>query len=84
MNLYQPTISGSLTVSGSVEIIGPFTMSGGSITGTASFAQNSGLLSNLDSGSFVGTGSFNSMSSSVSTRVTNIEGNYATTRVNYR
>jgi hypothetical protein len=82
MNLYQPTISGSLTVSGSVEIIGPFTMSGGSITGTASFAQNSGLLSNLDSGSFVGTGSFNSMSSSVSTRVTNIEGNYATTGSN--
>jgi len=103
MNLYQPTISGSLTVSGSVEIIGPFTISGGSITGTASFSENSGLLSNLDSGSFVGTGSFNTVSSSfstvsssfvtvsssysaasgsLSTRVTKIEGNYATTGSN--
>ena len=82
MEIYQPIISGSLTVSGSVQVIGPFTMSGGSITGTASFAQNSGLLSNLDSGSFVGTGSFNTMSSSVSTRVTKIEGNYATTGSN--
>ncbi len=82
MNLYQPTISGSLTVSGSVEIIGPFTMSGGSISGTSSFAANAGLLQGLDSTSFVGTGSFNSMSSSVSTRVTKIEGNYATTGSN--
>jgi len=78
-------------------------MSGGSITGTASFSENSGLLSNLDSGSFVGTGSFNTVSSSfstvsssfvtvsssysaasgsLSTRVTKIEGNYATTGSN--
>jgi hypothetical protein len=80
MNLYQPTISGSLTVSGSVIVDGTIIMTSGSISGTASLAQNSLLLNNLNSGSFTGTGSFSNVSSSfaatsgsLSTRVTNLE-----------
>ena len=80
MNLYQPTISGSLTVSGSVIVDGTIIMTSGSISGTASLAENSLLLNNLNSGSFAGTGSFLNVSSSfaatsgsLSTRVTNLE-----------
>ncbi len=80
MNLYQPTISGSLTVSGSVIVDGTIIMTSGSISGTASLAENSLLLNNLNSSSFAGTGSFLNVSSSfaatsgsLSTRVTNLE-----------
>lgn len=67
MNLYQPIISGSLEVSGSVTINGTLRVLSGSVLGTASIAENALLLNNLDSGSFVGTGSFANLSSSFAT-----------------
>lgn len=80
MNLYQPTISGSLTVSGSVVVDGTIVMSSGSISGTASLAENSLLLNGLNSGSFVSTGSYNTFSGSVSSRLVtqeNASGSFA-------
>jgi hypothetical protein len=46
MNLYQPTITGSLSVSGSINISGSINVvgGGGTITGTASYASNADLL----------------------------------------
>jgi hypothetical protein len=59
MNLYQPTITGSLSVSGSVNISGSITIEGGgTISGTASYATNAELLDGLDSTVFTLTSSF--------------------------
>jgi hypothetical protein len=59
MNLYQPTITGSLSVSGSVNISGSITIAGGgTISGTASYATNAELLDGLDSTVFTLTSSF--------------------------
>jgi len=78
MKLYSPVISGSLTVSGSTTFIGNITMSG-SLSATAS---NSLLLDGTGSVGFTTTGSFTTMSGSVSTRVSQIESVYATTGSN--
>ena len=49
MNLYQPTITGSLSVSGSVNISGSITIAGGgTISGTASIATNAITASSAD------------------------------------
>jgi len=77
-------VSGSTTLL-SISSSGAVTTTGvisGSNALSASYAQNSELLDNLDSTSFVFTSSYNTDSSSVSTRVTRIEGNYATTGSN--
>jgi len=59
MNLYQPTITGSLSVSGSVNISGSITIAGGgTISGTSSYATNAELLDGLDSTVFTLTSSF--------------------------
>ena len=60
MNLYQPTITGSLSVSGSINISGSINVvgGGGTITGTASYATNADLLDGLDSTVFTLTSSF--------------------------
>ena len=60
MNLYQPTITGSLSVSGSINISGSINVvgGGGTITGTASYATNAELLDGLDSTVFTLTSSF--------------------------
>ena len=85
MNIYSPVISGSLTVTGSTNFLGNVVMSGsltflsGSLTGTAS---NSDLLSGTGSVGFTTTGSFATMSGSVSSRVSQIETVYATTGSN--
>ena len=89
MNIYQPVISGSLTVTGSTTFIGnitinsgSLTMTSGSLTGTASLANNSLLLQGTGSVGFTTTGSFTTTSGSVSTRVSQIESVYATTGSN--
>jgi len=50
MNLYQPTITGSLSVSGSINISGSINVvgGGGTITGTASYATNALTASSAD------------------------------------
>jgi hypothetical protein len=49
MNLYQPTITGSLSVSGSINISGSITIAGGgTISGTASIATNAITASSAD------------------------------------
>ena len=60
MQLYQPTITGSLSVSGSINISGSINVvgGGGTITGTASYATNADLLDGLDSTVFTLTSSF--------------------------
>ena len=60
MQLYQPSITGSLSVSGSINISGSINVvgSGGTITGTASYANNAELLDGLDSTVFTLTSSF--------------------------
>jgi hypothetical protein len=85
MIIDSPIISGSYTASGSlnqhgdVVITGSLTVTGtinGSITGsitTASYALNAETLDGLDSTSFTTTSSFNTVSGSFSTRVTNLE-----------
>ena len=78
MKLYSPVISGSLTVTGSTTFIGNITMSG-SLLATAS---NASLLTGTGSVGFTTTGSFTTMSGSVSTRVSQIESVYATTGSN--
>jgi hypothetical protein len=78
MKLYSPVISGSLTVTGSATFIGNITMSG-SLSATAS---NASLLDGTGSVGFTTTGSFTTMSGSVSTRVSQIESVYATTGSN--
>lgn len=78
MKLYSPVISGSLTVTGSTTFIGNITMSG-SLSATAS---NASLLNGTGSVGFTTTGSFATMSGSVSTRVSQIESVYATTGSN--
>ena len=71
--------SGSLNQHGDVVITGSLTVTGtinGSITGsitTASYALNAETLDGLDSTSFTTTSSFNTVSGSFSTRVTNLE-----------
>ena len=47
MNLYQPTITGSLAVSGSVIINGPMTVVSGSLSGTASLASTASSADNF-------------------------------------
>jgi hypothetical protein len=64
-------ISGSLVLTGSISATGTITISGSILS--ASYASNAELLDNLDSTSFVYTSSFNTYSSSISTRVTNLE-----------
>ena len=78
MNLYSPVISGSLTVTGSTSFIGNVTMTG-TVSATASNAE---LLSGTGSVGFTTTGSFTTMSGSVSSRVSQIETVYATTGSN--
>lgn len=78
MNLYSPVISGSLTVTGSTSFIGNVTMTG-TVSATASNAE---LLSGTGSVGFTTTGSFATMSGSVSSRVSQIETVYATTGSN--
>jgi hypothetical protein len=85
MIIDSPIISGSYAASGSlnqhgnVVITGSLTVTGtinGSITGsitTASYALNAETLDGLDSTSFTTTSSFNTVSGSFSTRVTNLE-----------
>ena len=53
-----------------------------SYVATASYAQNANLLDGLDSTVFVGTGSYNTFSSSIASRTTVIETTYATTGSN--
>jgi len=68
-------VSGSTTLL-SVSSSGAITTTGiisGSNALSASYAQNADLLDSLDSTAFVFTSSFNSYSSSISTRVTNTE-----------
>ena len=71
--------TGSLNQTGNVVITGSLTVTGtinGSITGsitTASYALNAETLDGLDSTSFTTTSSFNTVSGSFSTRVTNLE-----------
>jgi hypothetical protein len=78
MNLYSPVISGSLTVTGSTSFIGNVTMTG-TVSATAS---NAALLDGTGSVGFTTTGSFTTMSGSVSSRVSQIESVYATTGSN--
>ena len=78
MNLYSPVISGSLTVTGSTSFIGNVTMTG-TVSATAS---NAALLDGTGSVGFTTTGSFTTMSGSVSSRVSQIETVYATTGSN--
>ena len=78
MNLYSPVISGSLTVTGSTSFIGNVTMTG-TVSATAS---NATLLNGTGSVGFTTTGSFATMSGSVSSRVSQIETVYATTGSN--
>ena len=68
-------ITGSLIeLSGSVSALNGFTGSFlGPLDGTASYASNSNLLDGLDSTVFLQTGSFNTFSSSYSTRITDVE-----------
>jgi len=79
-------ISGSLLITGSIQTTGGITISGSidsaSYALSSSNASNAELLDNLDSTAFVFTSSYNVASSSLSTRVTKIEGNYATTGSN--
>ena len=71
--------TGSLNQTGNVVITGSLTVTGtinGSITGsitTASYALNAETLDGLDSTSFTTTSSFNTVSGSFSTRVTDLE-----------
>ena len=89
----MPTnFTGSLAISGSLLLTGSITTTGGIIISgsiasasyalSSSNASNAELLDNLDSTAFVFTSSYNTDSASVSTRVTRIEGNYATTGSN--
>ena len=87
MNLYQPTITGSLSVSGSINISGSINVvgGGGTITGTASYATNADLLDGLDSTVFTLTSSFAAQTASFTafTASQNIlNGTYATTGSN--
>jgi hypothetical protein len=67
-NLFD--IKTNTTVTGSLNVTAGIT---GSLLGTASYASNSDLLDGLDSTVFLQTGSFNTFSSSYSTRVTDVE-----------
>jgi hypothetical protein len=79
MNLYQPTITGSLSVSGSINISGSITIAGGgTISGTASYATNAELLDGLDSTVFTLTSSFAAFTASQNI----LNGTYATTGSN--
>ena len=80
MNLYQPTITGSLSVSGSINISGSINVvgGGGTITGTASYATNADLLDGLDSTVFTLTSSFAAFTASQNI----LNGTYATTGSN--
>jgi hypothetical protein len=80
VNIGPTILSGSLTVSGSITTVGGITISGS--IDSASYASNAEKLDNLDSTAFVFTSSYNVDSASISTRVTKIEGNYATTGSN--
>ena len=80
VNIGPTVLSGSLTVSGSITAVGGITISGS--IDSASYASNAEKLDNLDSTAFVFTSSYNTDSGSFSTRVTKIEGNYATTGSN--
>ncbi len=73
MILDSPIISGSSTVTGDLTVLGTLiaNVSGSSIS--ASYATNAELLDGLDSTSFTTTSSFNTVSGSFSTRVTNLE-----------
>jgi len=87
MQLYQPSITGSLSVSGSINISGSINVvgSGGTITGTASYASNAELLDGLDSTVFTLTSSFAAQTASFTafTASQNIlNGKYATTSSN--
>ena len=87
MQLYQPSITGSLSVSGSINISGSINVvgSGGTITGTASYASNAELLDGLDSTVFTLTSSFAAQTASFTafTASQNIlNGKYATTGSN--
>ena len=71
MNIYQPVISGSLTVTGSTTFFGnitinsgSLTMTSGSLTGTASLASNALLLQGTGSVGFATTASLLEVSSS--------------------
>ena len=72
MILNSPFISGSLTVTGNTILSGSITSLAG-IAGTASYATNAEMLDGLDSTSFLNTSSFNTVSSSFSSRVANTE-----------
>jgi hypothetical protein len=80
MQLYQPTITGSLSVSGSINISGSINVvgGGGTITGTASYATNAELLDGLDSTVFTLTSSFAAFTASQNI----LNGTYATTSSN--
>jgi len=86
MNLYQPTITGSLSVSGSVNISGSITIAGGgTISGTASYATNAELLDGLDSTQFTLTSSFAAQTASFTAFTSSqniLNGTYATTGSN--
>jgi len=78
MNLYQPTITGSLSVSGSVNISGSITIAGGgTISGTASYATNAELLDGLDSTVFTLTSSFAAQTASFTAFTASILGQTA-------
>ena len=85
MNLYQPTVTGSLSISGSVNISGSLTIAGGgtisgtaSLATTASYANNAELLDGLDSTVFTLTSSFTAFTASQAV----LNGKYATTSSN--
>ena len=71
VNIGPTILSGSLTVSGSITATEGIIISGS--IASASYASNAERLDNLDSTSFVFTSSYNTDSSSLSTRVTNNE-----------
>jgi len=53
MQLYQPTITGSLAVSGSIILDGPITVTGGTLSGTASLATTASYALNAQTASYV-------------------------------
>ena len=73
MILDSPIISGSSTVTGDLTVLGTLTANVSGSTTSASYAANAETLDGLDSTSFVTTSSFNAVSGSFSTRVTNLE-----------
>ena len=72
MKLYSGVVTGSLSVQGNLTVTGTANLSSSNAI-SSSYANNANLLDGLDSTSFVFTSSFNTVSSSFSSRVANTE-----------